>query len=117
MSDLRPQLARVLARVAEGKSVWTTWHGERLLLSPVPVTVLVDGGATVVVATRRGYRLVDLEPARPRAGVGPAVLRDGAGVIEAKRVRAVVVERHPRPSASGTVALPNRRSPYNSTDG
>jgi len=91
-------MAAALRQLAEpDAAVWITWAGERLRLAPATDAWLEAPTGDVIVATRRGYRVVTIRNRRQRFGTGPALLHDERGdVIEDDRVRALVVERHPR---------------------
>lgn len=96
MSDPRPAVALALRSLREGSAtVWVTLYGERLRLALPDAEWLAAGVGTALVATRRGYRVVDLSGRRQHLGRGRPVLFDRyAEFVADKRVRAIVLERH-----------------------
>ena len=74
---------------ATGQPTWITWQGQRLLLARFVEDAFRQG--TVLLATRRGYRLAVLK-LRQRLGKGPEVFCEGTHRVAPHRVRAIVVE-------------------------
>lgn len=107
-ADPRPRLAAALAALrASGEPVWVTWQGKRLLLGLPDEAWLARGVGLALVATRRGYRRVELVGRVDDGGHGTSKrgapkhlpLRtedDYFNPLSVKQVRAVILEEHER---------------------
>ena len=59
--DQRPGLADAFRRLRAGEGpLWITWDGRRLLIAIPTADWLAQGIGPAIIATRRGYRRVDL---------------------------------------------------------
>ena len=98
--DERPRLSDAFRKLCEGDGpLWITWGGRRLLIAAVTDAWLEQGEGTAIVATRRGYRKVELTGRRRETSFAePRIRADHvlSRVVADKRVRAVVLEEHPR---------------------
>lgn len=99
--DQRPVLANAFRRLRAGEGpLWIAWNGRRLLLATPTLEWLARGCGWAIIATRRGYRRVELiGRVGDDGGLGPARLRtdeDYFSPITDKRVRAVILEDHDR---------------------
>lgn len=99
--DQRPGLADAFRRLRAGQGpLWITWDGRRLLIAEPTADWLAQGIGPAIIATRRGYRRVDLiGRVGDDGGTGPPRLRTEKDYFEPitdKRVRAVILEDHDR---------------------
>jgi hypothetical protein len=106
--DERPRLAEAFRLLRAGRApVWITWRGKRLLLGRADDAWLAIGRGRAVIATRRGYRIVELEGRladgghqTSKRGVAKHQPIRIAGEyfrpISAAQVRAVILEEHDR---------------------
>ena len=99
--DQRPVLADAFRRLRAGDGpLWITLNGRRLLIAEPTAAWLERGIGPAIVATRRGYRRVELiGRVCDDGGTGPPRLRTQADYfapITDDRVRAIVLEEHER---------------------
>lgn len=104
--DERPRLAEAFRKLGDGHGpIWVTWQGQRFLLALPDRQWLAHGHGPAIIATRRGYRVVEFTG---RAADGGFILsKKGAPKkqplriasdyfqpVAEKRIRAVILSAH-----------------------
>ena len=109
LMDDRPRLAEAFRQLRAGRGpLWITWRDKRLLLSRPEDAWLAVARGRAVIATRRGYRLVELEGRladdghlTSKRGVARhqpiRIAGEHSSRISDAQVRAVILEEHDRP--------------------
>lgn len=115
-TDPRPAMCAALKELDAGAtSVWATWQGRRLRLGPAHGDGVLEAWRVargrVLVATRKGYVCSSLYGPWKETGGSTAQWRDsGLKVLRRDRIRALILEDHPREATGHPEAAGDGRS-------